>query len=312
MPEFDNPGHVRAVGFDPYFNETIRCFMKDWANTVPDAYKINGGPPTGVLDPSYDKIYELLQGIFTDFNTLFPDTMVHLGGDEVLQSCFNENPNLQQFMKDNNLKDYDELVVFHMVKARYLLYNINREKRALYWSNEDTFYQQYRDGDVLVYWGLSDNITQLPEIYPNQRYVMAPGDHYYMDCGFGNKYGEKAWCDPFKTWWRIYQFEPSDYINGTQMLGSEIAVWSELNGDQNLHVKMWPRGAAMADKIWSSKVPTDLVAVTQRQVAFAQYLNDRGIGTSSVIGRWCEKFADHCFAPYPTEEGDREYFSTTQ
>jgi len=26
IPEFDNPGHVRAVGTDPYFNDIILCF----------------------------------------------------------------------------------------------------------------------------------------------------------------------------------------------------------------------------------------------------------------------------------------------
>ncbi|TNV80821.1 hypothetical protein FGO68_gene13254 [Halteria grandinella] len=314
VPEFDNPGHTRAVGFDSYFNEAIRCFMKDWSNNVPDAYRINGGPPTGVLDPSFDKTYELLVGIFTDFNTLFPDNMVHLGGDEVLQSCFNENPNLAKFMEDNNITDYDQLIVWHMAKARYTLQNINRDKKALYWSNEDTFYQEYKDGDILVYWGLAQNITNMTDIYPNQKYVMAPGDYYYMDCGFGNKYGEKAWCDPFKTWWKIYSFDPSDYITGTQCLGSEIAVWSELNGDQNLNVKLWPRGAAMADKLWSDKVPTDLVAIVQRQVAFAEYLNDRGIATSSVVGRWCEKNADHCFAAYPEAKAEKveELFAATE
>ena len=63
IPEFDNPGHARSIGLDPNFSEIIRCFNKDWANTVPGAYKINGGPPTGVLDPSYQKTYDLLQAI---------------------------------------------------------------------------------------------------------------------------------------------------------------------------------------------------------------------------------------------------------
>jgi|LauGreDrversion4_2_1035121.scaffolds.fasta_scaffold324869_4 hexosaminidase len=94
VPEFDNPGHVRAVGFDPHFKEAVRCFNRDLPNNVPNAYKINGGPPTGVLDPSYNITYDLLQGIFNDFKTYFPDDMIHLGGDEVMQSCFNENPNL--------------------------------------------------------------------------------------------------------------------------------------------------------------------------------------------------------------------------
>lgn len=26
IPEFDNPGHSRAIGFDPYFTEVVRCF----------------------------------------------------------------------------------------------------------------------------------------------------------------------------------------------------------------------------------------------------------------------------------------------
>ena len=116
-----------------------------------------------------------------------------------------------------------------------------------------------------------------------------------MDCGFGNKYGGNAWCDPFKSWWKIYSFEPTNHISDNSVIGSEIAVWSELNGDINLHVKLWPRGAAMADKLWDNNVPINLVAITQRQVRFSDYLNDRGISTSPVTGRWCEAFADHCF-----------------
>ncbi len=126
---------------------------------------------------------------------------------------------------------------------------------------------------------------------------MAPGDYYYMDCGFGNKYGGNAWCDPFKTWWRIYSFEPSAYFNDTSILGSEIAVWSELNGVENFHIKLWPRGAAMADRLWGNNSTIDLTAIVQRQVQFATYLNNRDIPTSPVTGRWCEAFAEHCFAP---------------
>lgn len=142
---------------------------------------------------------------------------------------------------------------------------------------------------------------------------MAPGDYYYMDCGFGNKYGGNAWCDPFKTWWKIYSFEPSDYINDSSVLGSEIAVWSELNGDQNINVKLWPRGAAMADKLWSDNEPIDLVAITLRQNTFATFLNNRGIQTSPITGRWCEKFGDHCFGKHNTTSAPSQgYFTASE
>ena len=52
VPEFDNPGHTRAIGMDPYFNEIIRCYDPN--------YEIGGGPPSGVLDPSYEKTYDLI------------------------------------------------------------------------------------------------------------------------------------------------------------------------------------------------------------------------------------------------------------
>ena len=52
IPEFDNPGHTRAIGLSPNYKEVMRCLDKTWASTVPGAYKIKG-MKTGVLDPSY-------------------------------------------------------------------------------------------------------------------------------------------------------------------------------------------------------------------------------------------------------------------
>ena len=199
----------------------------------------------------------------------------------------------------HNLTNYNDLVVYHMNKSRDLLSNLLPKKKALYWSNADTFYQKYKANDILVFWGLADEIPQLFDTYPNNSFVFATGDYYYMDCGFGNKYGGNSWCDPFKTWWKIYSFEPSDYngTNGTRplVLGSEIAVWSELNGDENIHAKLWPRGAALSDRLWSENIQYDLIKISQRQIKFAEYLKDRGTPTSPITGRYCEKFADQCF-----------------
>lgn len=128
VPEFDNPGHTRAIGLDPYFNEIIRCF-NDFDNyempLMPEGFTINGHPKTSALDPSNPKTYELLQGILTDLNSLFPDNMVHLGGDEVDTTCYDENPYIQTFMAKHNITSYDELVVLHMTKVREQLTAIN-------------------------------------------------------------------------------------------------------------------------------------------------------------------------------------------
>ena len=143
IPEFDNPGHTRAVGLDPEFKDVILCFDKEWPNNLPNAFKIYGGPPTGVLDPSKDKTYDLLKGIFETFKEFFPDNMVHLGGDEVFTSCFNENPHIQTFMKSHGLSTYKDLINYHLEKTRTLLKSVNPNFVPLYWSNEATFYQTH-------------------------------------------------------------------------------------------------------------------------------------------------------------------------
>lgn len=66
--------------------------------------------------------------------------MIHLGGDEVFTSCFNENPNIQTFMQQHQLKTFNDLINYHLTKSREILTGINANKQALYWSNDDTFY----------------------------------------------------------------------------------------------------------------------------------------------------------------------------
>jgi hexosaminidase len=40
VPEFDNPGHSRAIGLDPYFTEIVRCFNKTDQYNLTNAYRI--------------------------------------------------------------------------------------------------------------------------------------------------------------------------------------------------------------------------------------------------------------------------------
>lgn len=297
VPEFDNPGHTRAVGMDPYFREIVRCF-DDWEQyNVPAAYKIYGYPHTSTLDPSYEKTYELLSGVFKEMDKLFPESLIHLGGDEVDTKCFDENANLQTWMNQQGIANYSELVITYLAKARTLL---SPAKRAIYWSDEGSFYQRYKDGDVLMYWGSSKNMNNLTTLYPKLSYILSPVDYYYLDCSFGNPYGGNSWCDPMKTWWRIYSFEPSDFLpqEDPRVLGTEVPIWSEIMNEDALFEKIWPRAAAMADKIWAPKSEVDLVSLVQRQVAFRDYINARGIPATFISGVWCEMIPEHCFAKH--------------
>jgi len=94
IPEFDNPGHSRAIGFDSYFTEVVRCFNKTDEYPLDGAYTIRGTPLSAPLDPSMERTYEAISGILSELHELFPDSHLHLGGDEVDTACYDENPGI--------------------------------------------------------------------------------------------------------------------------------------------------------------------------------------------------------------------------
>lgn len=123
---------------------------------------------------------------------------------------------------------------------------------------------------------------------------MAPSDYYYLDCGRGNMFGGNSWCEPYKTWWTIYQFDPEDYIKDDSVLGGQVAAWSEVISEGVLHATLWPRAAALADKLWGVKQSTDLKAIVMRLNNLAQKLNQMGISAGAVTDGRCE-LTGECF-----------------
>jgi len=150
-----------------------------------------------------------------------------------------------------------------------------------------------------MFWGYSSSIAELKSLYPSNYLVFSLGDYYYLDCGMGNKYGGNSWCDPYKTWWRIYEFDPQTYLDDPFVLGGEVTMFSELSGDMNIHSKLWPRVVSLADVYWNDfDSNIDLVAISDRLNAFADILKDKVTPTSPITGTWCEINSDRCFSPY--------------
>lgn len=147
---------------------------------------------------------------------------------------------------------------------------------------------KFKPNDVLLWWGQAENLQKLKQTYPSNQFVMVLGDHYYLDCGRGNKYGSNSWCDPYKNWWYIYNFEPTDYLNDGSIIGGQVAAWSEMFTEHVLHSIIWPRIASLTDRYWSPKQAVDLTALTSRLTAFKETLIDMGIPASPIADGYCE------------------------
>eukprot|EP00456_Euglypha_rotunda_P079822 TRINITY_DN7695_c0_g1_i1.p1 TRINITY_DN7695_c0_g1~~TRINITY_DN7695_c0_g1_i1.p1 ORF type:complete len:232 (+),score=35.28 TRINITY_DN7695_c0_g1_i1:85-696(+) len=87
VPEFDIPGHAYSWGFG---YPQVRCQCP--SNL---ASNINNYP----LDPSNDLTLQMVDAVIGEMAKLFTDQTFHLGGDEVVESCWTQNANVSDWMK---------------------------------------------------------------------------------------------------------------------------------------------------------------------------------------------------------------------
>lgn len=114
IPELDTPGHAASWGKAPQ-NQRVAC---TFGNT---GYM-------GPLDVTLDETYKLVKEVFIEIFELFPDPYVHLGGDEVVMTCY---ANRTEFESEHG-KDIE---LGYRKKQRKMLKEVNSTKRFIYWMN---------------------------------------------------------------------------------------------------------------------------------------------------------------------------------
>ncbi len=81
VPELDTPGHASSWGKAPQ-NKNVACTF--------------GHGYMGPLDVSLEETYKLVKEVFAEIIDIFPDPILHLGGDEVVLTCLQ---NKTEFVK---------------------------------------------------------------------------------------------------------------------------------------------------------------------------------------------------------------------
>ncbi|VAX26736.1 beta-glycosyl hydrolase, partial [hydrothermal vent metagenome] len=103
IPEFDVPGHTTSwfVGYPELAS-------------APGPYQIerNWGVMDPTINPTKEETYEFLDNLFGEMTALFPDEYFHIGGDENNGKQWDANDSIQEFMKENNIKDNHDLQAY--------------------------------------------------------------------------------------------------------------------------------------------------------------------------------------------------------
>ncbi|KAF6216734.1 hypothetical protein GE061_001082 [Apolygus lucorum] len=109
LPEFDAPAHV-GEGWQWADDATVCVNKQPWRNYCVE-------PPCGQLNPTSEKMYSILEGIYKDMEKLFDSDIFHMGGDEVNINCWNTTDIVVENMKKKGLGRSDD--DFHKLWADF-------------------------------------------------------------------------------------------------------------------------------------------------------------------------------------------------
>lgn len=229
VPEIDVPAHSRAL-IASYPN--LSCHKRP-------AFVSPGSPMTedkeNVLCVANDSTYLILDKIFTQVAQLFPGQFIHLGGDEAFKGFWASDPKDQKLMKENNLKNTEELQSFFIKKAVKIINS--KGKKVIGW--EEIMQGGLTPGTVLQSWTSVDAGIKASLI--GHQVIMSPWDHgLYMNNS------------PLKL---SYSFDPvPEKADSKFILGAEGCLWTEhVPHAREAQRMFWPRLIALSEVFWSQK-----------------------------------------------------------
>lgn len=283
VPEFDVPGHTRAVA------QAYPQFALAPAKPANPLAAMDRA-----LDPTRDDTYRFLDALFGEMAGLFPDADFHAGGDEVSDAVWLDHPHVQAFMKANGLATKQALeAYFHRRVAAILK---KHGKTMIGW--EEVAADGAAPKDILVQAWQTSNATA-DAVAKGHRTIVSAG--YYLDllepASFHYQY------DPLDT--SAAGLTPAEAERGRKInpllaavikdalvakplppltpeqeklvLGGEAPVWAEIMTDEMLDARLWPRAAALAERFWSPRQVRDVDDLYRRLPVLQDQLRLQGL-----------------------------------
>lgn len=232
MPEFDMPAHSLSwfVGYP------------ELAST-PGTYKIDPATPYTVMDPTKEGTYKFLEKFIAEMAKLFPDPYFHIGGDEVDGKPWNDNPKIQEFMHSHGIKSNQDLQAYFNQKLEKILGK--HHKIMVGW--DEILRPDLPRTIVIQSWRGQESLANAAQ----QGYSGILSFGYYLD-----------------LMWPASRHYPVDPMVGaasalnpeqkSRILGGEACMWGEWVSPENIDSRIWPRTAAIAERLWSRQTVQDV------------------------------------------------------
>lgn len=263
VPEFDTPGHSRSwvIGYPELASG-------------PGPFTLQDGDP--ILDPTRETTYKFLETFIAEMAKLFPDAYFHIGGDEVDGKQWDANPKIQEFIHAHGMKNNQDLQAYFNQRLEKIV--SKNHKIMVGW--DEILHPDLPKTIVVQSWrGQQSLATAAQQGY---RGLLSYG--YYVD-----------------LMWPAARHYAIDPMSGAAanltpeqkalILGGESCQWAEWVTPENVDSHIWPRNAAIAERLWSPQDITDVNSMYTRMHAVSLELQALGLTHLSAREHMLQRMA---------------------
>ncbi len=267
VPEFDIPGHSTSwfVGYPELAS-------------APGPYSIERrfGVMDPTIDPTKESTYEFLDKFLGEMAQLFNDEYLHIGGDENNGKQWNKNPDIQAFKQQNNLADNHALQAYFNRRLLTILGKYG--KKMIGW--DEIMQPELPKTAVIQSWRGKSGLTAAAKA----GYQVLLSNGYYIDLLYPAK--DHYLNDPLPQGIELTDEQKK------LILGGEATMWSEIVTWETVDSRIWPRTAAIAERLWSPASVANVENMYKKLDVISIQLEEHGLthikNIDMILRRLCQ------------------------
>ncbi len=250
IPEIELPGHSSAA---------LAAYPQFGNHSGPYEVARRWGVFEETFAPT-EETFAFLEDVLKEVMELFPSTLIHIGGDEVLKKEWKESAYAQALIEKEGLKDEDGLQSYFIRRIEAFL---NTNGRSIIGWDEILEGGLAPNATVMSWRGVEGGIAAAKQ---QHNVIMTPGAYCYFD--YNQIGGEAQKKDPLNgsnrvtTLEKVYSYEPTPAeLTPEQtkyILGAQGNVWTEyMPNFEVVEYNVLPRMTALSEVVWSAKKDRD-------------------------------------------------------